>query len=747
MASSGFYTYTEATGLISPDTQTLLSAVQAEYQDAFGNSLLLASNTPQGVLINAEVLARQQTLAISATVANQINPQYAGGVFLDAIIALTNPAGRTQSSYTIVPVVLTGVAGVTVTAGSLVQDTFGNMYTIQSTVTLLGNGAQTNATVQAVASGALIVPIGVITTIVTNILGWETVNNIVTQSVVGASEQSDAAARVYRQNTLALQGTSITDAITSGVYAVPGVTSLFFQQNVTSNYETLNDIDMKPNSIYLCVAGGDPTSIAQVLNDNKSGGCNYSNSQVYNNVGTLVGSFTTGSIATLKGPFTLSGNTTLNSSVITVASTTGVFIGQTVSGTGIVAGSTVLSFVANTSITISVAATATASGVTMTMGGSPIVTLTNTNNMFVGQTISGAGVATGATVTAITTNTQLTMSLPATANESSSTITMGATPFISNLVGSFTQSGTTSVPSPITGTTTNGSTVITTSTTTGVFIGETVSGTGIPAGATVTGLVPSTSITISAPATASGSITITLGGSPVVLISDSTYMFVGQGVSGTGIPVGAYIVSITPNTAITLSAPATTSGTNTLTFAAPNLFVGGGVIGTGIPTGSIITAVNPSNTTPTTIQISNLVTSSGTETITVYGGIPEIIPVMDSFSGQVIDVMFDTPALIPIAVQVTVSSASSLQNIISVVQNAVVAYAAGNITGDPGLKVGVSVTPYNIAGAINAVEPSIFIEDVQLSFLPNVSFSHDTITIQPFQQATINLSSVFVVLQ
>ncbi len=63
---------------------------------------------------------------------------------------------------------------------------------------------------------------------------------------------------------------------------------------------------------------------------------------------------------------TLSGNTTSGSTTVTMASTTGVAVGQGVSGNGIPGGNTVVSFVANTSVTLATAATATASGVSLT---------------------------------------------------------------------------------------------------------------------------------------------------------------------------------------------------------------------------------------------------------------------------------------------------------------------------------------------------------------------------------------------
>ncbi|MHC1705642.1 MAG: YDG domain-containing protein [Tenuifilaceae bacterium] len=71
--------------------------------------------------------------------------------------------------------------------------------------------------------------------------------------------------------------------------------------------------------------------------------------------------------STIASTITLSGNTTSGSAVIAVASTAGVIIGVTITGSGIPLGATVASIVANTSITISAPTTATAAGVTLTL--------------------------------------------------------------------------------------------------------------------------------------------------------------------------------------------------------------------------------------------------------------------------------------------------------------------------------------------------------------------------------------------
>src|SRR5262249_30052068 len=111
------YQYLNETGTIVPDTSDLLNGVGNEFKGAFGADLSVTSDTPQGVLIAAETEARDAVVRNNAALANQINPNIAGGVFLDAIAALTGLT-RDSAKRSSVLCDLTGVAGTIIPAGS-----------------------------------------------------------------------------------------------------------------------------------------------------------------------------------------------------------------------------------------------------------------------------------------------------------------------------------------------------------------------------------------------------------------------------------------------------------------------------------------------------------------------------------------------------------------------------------------------------------------------------------------------------
>lgn len=271
------YDYITDLGVIVPDTSTTLTQVQAEYKSAFQDeNLVVTPDTPQGVLITAEVLCRDTQATNNAEVANQINPNIAGGVFLDSIGFLTGIQRTAASPSLVTGVTLTGVAGTVIPAGSQAQTAAGDVFESVTIATIAIDGTIT-VDFQSVENGPIPCDIGDLTQVVSNVIGWETVDNTVA-AVLGSLTQSDQAFRAYRNNTLAFQGVALPEAITSALYAVEGVQSLWFQENVEDTTQTINGISMVSHSVYACVKGGTDLDVASALLENKSSGAAWNGS-------------------------------------------------------------------------------------------------------------------------------------------------------------------------------------------------------------------------------------------------------------------------------------------------------------------------------------------------------------------------------------------------------------------------------------------------------------------------------------
>ncbi|EAA1041287.1 hypothetical protein A4J64_001944 [Salmonella enterica subsp. enterica serovar Losangeles] len=273
------YKYINSTGVIMPDTADVREEVCDEYRGVFGDDVITDDWTPQGVLINAETKARTTVIENNAALANQINPNIATGTFLDAIWALTG-GQRRGATYSQVVGKCSGVAGAPIPAGSRARTKNGDEFATLDNATI-GDLGYVYVIFQATETGPVPAPVGSLTQITDAVLGWETVTNEAV-GTLGQDVQSDVSARSMRRKTLALQGVSTTEAITSALYDVPGVRSLSFRENVDDTEKVIDGVTLKPHSIYVCVDGGTDEAIGEALRVSKSAGCGFNGSTTVN---------------------------------------------------------------------------------------------------------------------------------------------------------------------------------------------------------------------------------------------------------------------------------------------------------------------------------------------------------------------------------------------------------------------------------------------------------------------------------
>lgn len=265
------YNYVQGTGIIVADTTDTLSAIQTQYQTNFGSDIDLTPSTPQGLMISAETLSQQGVAQQAAMIANQINPNIAGGIFLDAIMALMG-IERTPATYSTVTVSLTGTPGTILNAGMRVQSTNLDIFVLTTSTTIPTSGT-IDAIFQAQQSGAIPCLSGTINKIIDTTLGLTSVLNA-NNGVIGLTTQSDLGARALRRNTLANIGSSTLDSIAANIALVNGVTSMQYLENNLNTTQTISGITLVANSIWFCVNGGLSTDIATAIFKRRSAGLN-----------------------------------------------------------------------------------------------------------------------------------------------------------------------------------------------------------------------------------------------------------------------------------------------------------------------------------------------------------------------------------------------------------------------------------------------------------------------------------------
>lgn len=264
------YKYLNETGVIVPDTETLLTEVETEWRTALGEQLVTTPDTPQGVLITSEVVARETVVANNAALANQINPNIAGGVFLDAICALLGLERTPAVATRVLAVTLGGVVGTTVPAGSQARSIAGDLYATTVAV-IIGTDGTVLVDMLAVDAGPVTCPPGTLTTVVDMVLGWETVNNT-TAGIVGVDQQSDNSLRQLRRVTLARQGISTREAQLSALNDLDDVRSAVYRENYTDADATIDGVFLLKHSVWACVYGGTDAEVAGTLLENKTDG-------------------------------------------------------------------------------------------------------------------------------------------------------------------------------------------------------------------------------------------------------------------------------------------------------------------------------------------------------------------------------------------------------------------------------------------------------------------------------------------
>ena len=116
----------------------------------------------------------------------------------------------------------------------------------------------------------------------------------------------------------------------------------------------------------------------------------------------------------------------------------------------------------------------------------------------------------------------------------------------------------------------------------------------------------------------------------------------------------------------------------------------------------------------------------------------------DPVSGQVATVRLDRPTPKPIKCTIEVRVTQS-QNAIEDVTQAILNYAVGLVEGEPGFALGLDASPFEVASAVNAQLPNVFVKKCQLGLVGG-AFSTDTIVNEIFEKATIVRGEITVVI-
>lgn len=228
----------------------------------------LDPSTPDGLKIahDSEVFGALDEVLQQAY--NSKDPNKATGYDLDVIAALTGTTRSQGSASTITGVILTGVTGTIVPAGTRFRSsTTGSLWTLDQTWTLDGTG-KASVDLTATVTGAVEANSNTVTQIVDTVGGLTSVNNP-TAATPGTGVESDGALRVKRATAVGRPGNNQIDSMLGELFAVTGVRRAKVYENDTNQ----TDLNGQPaHSIAPVIDGGTDTDVAMSIYIKKNPG-------------------------------------------------------------------------------------------------------------------------------------------------------------------------------------------------------------------------------------------------------------------------------------------------------------------------------------------------------------------------------------------------------------------------------------------------------------------------------------------
>lgn len=261
-------------GYSVPTTEQVNAGVWSVLKGALGDNLSMVQGTPQYQLATVLTAIITDKNNQFVQLANQFDPRYADGIYQDAIGELYFMK-RKQATHSVAPVTFTGLNGVVIPAGFLLQDVAGNIWETTG-VSNIGNTGTVTGQAICQTAGAIEANVNSITTIISALSGLDSVTNN-DSAVAGYAEEDRADFEVRRQESVALNG-KMTDAATRGaVLALPNVVDCYVRSNPTDATITVGETNypLIRNSIVVSVVGGVDYDIAEQALIKAGTGCSF----------------------------------------------------------------------------------------------------------------------------------------------------------------------------------------------------------------------------------------------------------------------------------------------------------------------------------------------------------------------------------------------------------------------------------------------------------------------------------------
>lgn len=271
-------------GLTTATQAELLATMTTAFQQIYGTDINLASDSPDGQIINIFIQAVLDVQDLIAQVNASFDPNQAVGVLLDQRCAI-NGIQRQAGTFTITPITIVtsqsvNLYGLDQTAQQVytIADAAGNQWMLQTTQLGVTAGSHVY-NFQAALPGAVTTTPNTITVQQTIVLGVTSVNNPTTYTTLGVNEESDAALRLRRSISVSLASQGYLQGLLAALENIPGMTAAFVYEN-TTNATDANGVP--GHSIWVITSGSAAASaIAQAIYTKRNAGAGMKGSQSY----------------------------------------------------------------------------------------------------------------------------------------------------------------------------------------------------------------------------------------------------------------------------------------------------------------------------------------------------------------------------------------------------------------------------------------------------------------------------------
>lgn len=274
----------DTTGLQVKTVTDLVNDITTSMQSIYGSDINVASNSPDGQLINIFAQAAEDQRQLLVQVYNSFTVANAYGTILDARVAMIGMT-RQQGTYTVTNVTLTATQSVTLTGLDAlianpnaqvftVADNAGNQFQLVTTTPI--SAGTTVLAFQAASLGQIETTLNTITNFVTQVLGVTSANNPTVATTVGLNEETDAQLKVRFGRSFSLPATGPSDSISGMILNTPGVRDASVIENNSGSTDGNGTV---AHSIWTIVNGGSAPLIGAAIYAKKMPGCGMRGSQ------------------------------------------------------------------------------------------------------------------------------------------------------------------------------------------------------------------------------------------------------------------------------------------------------------------------------------------------------------------------------------------------------------------------------------------------------------------------------------